>query len=84
MTPYLVGLDLQGRRVVVVGAGTVAQRRLPRLVAAGADVLLIAPAATPRWRPSPPPHRCAGRPGRTRPATWTAPGTSSRARRTRR
>ncbi len=47
MTPYLVGLDLRDRRVVVVGAGTVAQRRLPRLVAAGADVLLIAPAATP-------------------------------------
>lgn len=47
MNPYLVGLDLAGRRVVVVGAGTVAQRRLPRLVAAGATVLLIAPAATP-------------------------------------
>jgi uroporphyrin-III C-methyltransferase/precorrin-2 dehydrogenase/sirohydrochlorin ferrochelatase len=47
MNPYLVGLDLTGRRVVVVGAGTVAQRRLPRLVAAGADVLLIAPQATP-------------------------------------
>lgn len=47
MIPYLVGLDLAGRRVVVVGAGTVAQRRLPRLIAAGADVLLIAPQATP-------------------------------------
>ncbi len=47
MNPYLVGLDLAGRRVVVIGAGTVAQRRLPRLVTAGADVLLIAPAATP-------------------------------------
>lgn len=47
MNPYLVGLDLAGRRVVVVGAGTVAQRRLPRLVAADADVVLIAPAATP-------------------------------------
>lgn len=47
MNPYLVGLDLAGRRVVVVGAGTVAARRLPRLVATGADVLLIAPAATP-------------------------------------
>ena len=47
MIPYLVGLDLGGRRVVVVGAGTVAQRRLPRLVSAGADVVLIAPAATP-------------------------------------
>ena len=47
MNPYLVGLNLHGRRVVVVGAGTVAQRRLPRLVAAGSDVVLIAPAATP-------------------------------------
>ena len=47
MIPYLVGLDLGGRRVVVVGAGTVAQRRLPRLVSAGAEVVLIAPAATP-------------------------------------
>jgi uroporphyrin-III C-methyltransferase/precorrin-2 dehydrogenase/sirohydrochlorin ferrochelatase len=33
--------------VVVVGAGTVAQRRLPRLVSGGADVVLIAPAVTP-------------------------------------
>jgi uroporphyrin-III C-methyltransferase/precorrin-2 dehydrogenase/sirohydrochlorin ferrochelatase len=47
VNPYLVGLDLAGRRVVVVGAGTVAQRRLPRLVAAGAEVLVIAPEATP-------------------------------------
>lgn len=47
MKPYVVGLDLTGRRVVVVGAGTVAGRRLPRLIAAGADVRLIAPDATP-------------------------------------
>jgi uroporphyrin-III C-methyltransferase/precorrin-2 dehydrogenase/sirohydrochlorin ferrochelatase len=45
--PYLVGLELAGRRVVVVGAGTVSQRRLPRLIAAGAEVLLVAPEATP-------------------------------------
>jgi uroporphyrin-III C-methyltransferase/precorrin-2 dehydrogenase/sirohydrochlorin ferrochelatase len=44
---YLVGLELSGRRVVVVGGGTVAQRRLPRLVAAGAAVEVIAPEATP-------------------------------------
>jgi uroporphyrin-III C-methyltransferase/precorrin-2 dehydrogenase/sirohydrochlorin ferrochelatase len=44
---YLAGLDLAGRRVLVVGGGTVAQRRLPRLLAAGADVLLVAPHATP-------------------------------------
>ncbi|MCP2169636.1 uroporphyrinogen-III C-methyltransferase [Goodfellowiella coeruleoviolacea] len=43
---YLVGLDLSGRRVVVVGGGTVAQRRLPRLVAAGARVEVIAPQVT--------------------------------------
>lgn len=45
--PYLVGLELRGRRVVVVGAGTVAQRRLSRLLATGADIVVVSPAATP-------------------------------------
>ncbi len=44
---YLAGLDLAGRRVVVVGGGTVAQRRLPRLVASGAVVELVSPSVTP-------------------------------------
>ncbi|TYQ14255.1 UNVERIFIED_ORG: uroporphyrin-III C-methyltransferase/precorrin-2 dehydrogenase/sirohydrochlorin ferrochelatase [Gordonia westfalica J30] len=44
---YLVGLDLAGRRVVVVGGGSVAQRRLPNLIAAGADVHVIAIDPTP-------------------------------------
>lgn len=44
---YLVGLRLSGKKVVVVGAGTVAQRRLPLLIANGADVHVIARAATP-------------------------------------
>ncbi|MFH8618372.1 uroporphyrinogen-III C-methyltransferase [Streptomyces sp. NPDC017979] len=44
---YPVGLRLAGRRVVVVGGGQVAQRRLPALVAAGADVVLVSPSATP-------------------------------------
>ncbi|AKS34842.1 uroporphyrinogen-III C-methyltransferase [Mycolicibacterium goodii] len=44
---YLVGLRLSGKRVVVVGGGTVAQRRLPLLIANGADVHVIARAATP-------------------------------------
>jgi uroporphyrin-III C-methyltransferase/precorrin-2 dehydrogenase/sirohydrochlorin ferrochelatase len=44
---YLSGLDLNGRRVVVVGGGTVAQRRLPRLVSAGALVEVISPNVTP-------------------------------------
>lgn len=39
---YLVGLDLHGRKVVVVGGGTVAQRRLGLLIASGADVHVIA------------------------------------------
>ncbi|GAA2990041.1 hypothetical protein GCM10020227_68610 [Streptomyces flavovirens] len=44
---YPVGLRLTGRRVVVVGGGQVAQRRLPALIAAGADITLISPSATP-------------------------------------
>jgi uroporphyrin-III C-methyltransferase/precorrin-2 dehydrogenase/sirohydrochlorin ferrochelatase len=44
---YPVGLRLSGRRVVVLGGGQVAQRRLPSLVSAGADVVLISPSATP-------------------------------------
>ncbi|KAB8162565.1 uroporphyrinogen-III C-methyltransferase [Streptomyces sp. 3MP-14] len=44
---YPVGLRLAGRRVVVLGGGTVAQRRLPALLNAGADVTLVAPAVTP-------------------------------------
>jgi uroporphyrin-III C-methyltransferase/precorrin-2 dehydrogenase/sirohydrochlorin ferrochelatase len=44
---YLSGLDLSGRRVVLVGGGSVAQRRLPRLVGAGARVELVSPETTP-------------------------------------
>ena len=46
-TAYLVGLRLTGRKVVVVGGGTVAQRRLPLLIANGADVHVITRSATP-------------------------------------
>ncbi|MFI7586825.1 uroporphyrinogen-III C-methyltransferase [Spongisporangium articulatum] len=45
-TPYLAGLDLRGRRVVVVGGGRVAQRRLPVLLEAGARVELVSPQVT--------------------------------------
>jgi uroporphyrin-III C-methyltransferase/precorrin-2 dehydrogenase/sirohydrochlorin ferrochelatase len=44
---YLVGLRLAGKKVVVVGGGTVAQRRVPVLIAHGAEVHVIARAATP-------------------------------------
>jgi uroporphyrin-III C-methyltransferase/precorrin-2 dehydrogenase/sirohydrochlorin ferrochelatase len=43
---YLVGLRLAGKKVVVVGGGTVAQRRLPLLVTSGADVHVITRTAT--------------------------------------
>ena len=44
---YLVGLRLAGKKVVVVGGGTVAQRRLGLLVSTGADVHVVTRAATP-------------------------------------
>ncbi|MPZ62508.1 MAG: uroporphyrinogen-III C-methyltransferase [Propionibacteriales bacterium] len=44
--PYPVGLFLSGRRVVVVGGGNVAQRRVPGLLGAGADVLVVSPRVT--------------------------------------
>ena len=46
-TTYPSGLRLTGRRVVVVGGGHVAQRRVPQLIAAGADVHVVSPAVTP-------------------------------------
>ena len=45
--PYPSGLRLAGRRVVVVGGGHVAQRRIPALIAAGADVEVVSPDVTP-------------------------------------
>jgi uroporphyrin-III C-methyltransferase/precorrin-2 dehydrogenase/sirohydrochlorin ferrochelatase len=46
MQAYLLGLRLGGRRVVVVGGGAVATRRIPALLDAGADVELISPDIT--------------------------------------
>ncbi|NGN93244.1 uroporphyrinogen-III C-methyltransferase [Nocardioides sp. KC13] len=45
--PYPAGLILEGRRVVVVGGGRVAQRRVPALIAAGALVEVVSPSLTP-------------------------------------
>ncbi|WNM25444.1 uroporphyrinogen-III C-methyltransferase [Demequina capsici] len=42
----LFGLALTGRRVVVVGAGKVASRRVRRFLAEGAHVCVVAPAAS--------------------------------------
>ncbi|MDH2429728.1 uroporphyrinogen-III C-methyltransferase [Sphaerisporangium sp. TRM90804] len=46
-SPYLLGLRLKGRRVLVVGGGRVAQRRVPALLEAGASVVLVSPSVTP-------------------------------------
>src|SRR5271156_1744700 len=64
MDPYLLGLRLEGRRVLVVGGGAVATRRIPTLLDAGADIVLVSPAVTAsledlaaagriRWEPRP-------------------------------
>ena len=47
---YPLGLRLDGRRAVVVGGGTVATRRVPALLAAGADLLVVSPSLTPALR----------------------------------
>lgn len=47
---YLVGLELRDRLVVVVGGGSVAQRRVPRLLASGARVKVISRRRPPWWR----------------------------------
>ena len=46
-TLYPAGLRLDGRRVVMVGGGLVAQRRIPNLLAAGAKLEVVSPEATP-------------------------------------
>ncbi|MGH3257248.1 MAG: uroporphyrinogen-III C-methyltransferase [Streptosporangiaceae bacterium] len=46
MDPYLLGLRLAGRRVLVVGGGALATRRVPALLDAGADILLVSPTVT--------------------------------------
>jgi uroporphyrin-III C-methyltransferase/precorrin-2 dehydrogenase/sirohydrochlorin ferrochelatase len=46
MSPYLLGLRLSGRRVLVVGGGHVAQRRVPTLLDAGALVTIVSTSVT--------------------------------------
>ena len=47
MNLYPLALRLEGRRVLVVGGGAVATRRMPALLAAGAVVQVVSPALTP-------------------------------------
>jgi uroporphyrin-III C-methyltransferase / precorrin-2 dehydrogenase / sirohydrochlorin ferrochelatase len=50
VNPYPLGLILTGRRVLVVGGGVVATRRVPALLDAGADVVVVSPGLTPALR----------------------------------
>ncbi|MFI5891252.1 uroporphyrinogen-III C-methyltransferase [Actinoplanes sp. NPDC051513] len=62
MSLYPLALRLTGRRVLVVGGGAVATRRVPALIAAGARIDIVAPELTPALQG----HVDAGR------ATWQA------------
>ncbi|HBY23347.1 MAG TPA: siroheme synthase, partial [Propionibacteriaceae bacterium] len=44
---YLAGLLLAGRKVVAVGGGCVNRRRVPKLLATGAEVTVVAPELHP-------------------------------------
>jgi uroporphyrin-III C-methyltransferase/precorrin-2 dehydrogenase/sirohydrochlorin ferrochelatase len=54
---YPLALRLEGRRVLVVGGGAVATRRVPALLDAGGEVVLVSPELTPALRA----HSDAGR-----------------------
>jgi siroheme synthase-like protein len=62
--PYPVGLVVAGRRCLLVGGGRIAARRLPALLGAGAEVVVVAPEVTDAVRE----HAEAGR------LTWHARG----------
>ncbi|MFC3737092.1 uroporphyrinogen-III C-methyltransferase [Paractinoplanes deccanensis] len=62
MSIYPLGLKLDGRRVLMVGGGAVATRRVPALIAAGARIEIVSPELSPALHG----HVDAGR------ATWTA------------
>ena len=68
---YPVNLVVAGRRCVVVGGGSVAARKVEGLVAAGADVVVIAPEVDDQIRS---PGRRGGGARRTAAGTWRAPG----------
>ena len=48
MRYYPIFLDVRGRRCVVVGGGSVAERKVRSLLRAGARVHVVSPAVTPR------------------------------------
>ena len=75
---YPVGLRLHDRRVVVVGGGQVAHRRVAGLLEAGAHVTVVSPEVTPALEALVEPGRLTWTRRRYAPATSPGPGTSSR------
>jgi precorrin-2 dehydrogenase/sirohydrochlorin ferrochelatase len=53
MAGYPVVLRLHGRLCLVVGAGTIARRKIQKLLAAGAEVRVVAPEIPPELRGDP-------------------------------
>jgi len=47
MTFYPIFLNLQGRRIVVIGGGEVAERKIESLLDTGASIVVISPEVTP-------------------------------------
>ena len=50
MSLYPLALRLEGRRVLVVGGGAVATRRMPALISSGARIEIVAPLLSPALR----------------------------------
>ena len=50
MSLFPMFVKLEGRRVLVVGAGSVGEAKIESLLATGASVHVVAPKATPRVR----------------------------------
>ncbi len=81
--PYLLALRLDGRRVLVAGGGAVAARRVPGLLDAGADVLVVSPQITASLHDLARRAGSGGSPGSTRQVTapgrgWSAPAPTTR------
>ncbi|MFI7599019.1 uroporphyrinogen-III C-methyltransferase [Actinoplanes sp. NPDC049681] len=68
MNLYPLALRLEGRRVLVVGGGAVATRRMPALLAAGARVQVVSPVLTPALRAHADAGRLSWREGRFEPS----------------
>ncbi|HET6533507.1 MAG TPA: uroporphyrinogen-III C-methyltransferase [Actinoplanes sp.] len=71
MNLYPLALRLDGRRVLVVGGGAVATRRMPALLAAGARVEVVSPQLTPALRALADQQRITWTPRRFEPADVT-------------